>query len=295
MTEILEATMLICFGASWPISLIKNIKAKTAKSMSLQFLLLIITGYIAGISAKLINHNINYVLVIYLLNLIVVSFNLIVYFINRRNDQTACAETLTETKNWEETKMSFTATNKFTVEKIRFQEMNHLADKDGIVFFGSTYLSGLPLCELAHLFHIEETIYNRSITDMAIDECSGMLDSCVLDLNPQKVFVNLGDADLRNPHLNIEDFLKKYEWLLYTIHTKTKAELYVLSVHSDSPLANQVNMRLKQLAYECGSVFIDTNFSLNSEKPELQFFSQLKPYIRNHALSFSEAMDMVTI
>ena len=87
MTNILEAFMLICFGLSWPLSLYKNIKAKTAKSMSLQFTLLIITGYIAGITAKIVNHSFNYVLIIYILNLIIVSANIIVYFINLRYDK----------------------------------------------------------------------------------------------------------------------------------------------------------------------------------------------------------------
>ena len=95
MTNFLEAAMLICFGLSWPLSLIKNIKAKTAKNMSLQFTLLIITGYIAGISAKIISHNINYVLIIYLLNLVIVSANIVVYYINKgydmqRNKQFSC-------------------------------------------------------------------------------------------------------------------------------------------------------------------------------------------------------------
>ena len=39
MTEVLESVMLICFGLSWPISVIKNIKAHTAKNMSLKFIL----------------------------------------------------------------------------------------------------------------------------------------------------------------------------------------------------------------------------------------------------------------
>ncbi|MBQ5917744.1 MAG: hypothetical protein IIW92_04165 [Lachnospiraceae bacterium] len=83
--------MLICFGLSWPLSLYKNIKAKTAKSMSLQFTLLIITGYIAGITAKIVNNNFNYVLVIYILNLIIVSANIVVYFINLRYDKRSIA------------------------------------------------------------------------------------------------------------------------------------------------------------------------------------------------------------
>lgn len=86
MTEILESIMLICFGLSWPMSVVKNIKAHTAKSMSLPFILLIITGYVAGIAAKICAHNYSYVLVIYIINLVFVSANLVVYFINRNYD-----------------------------------------------------------------------------------------------------------------------------------------------------------------------------------------------------------------
>lgn len=87
MTSALEAIMLICFGFSWPINLVKNIKAGTAKSMSLKFILLIIFGYIAGITAKLIGHNFNYVLIIYILNLAIVSVNLVIYFVNKKKDK----------------------------------------------------------------------------------------------------------------------------------------------------------------------------------------------------------------
>lgn len=87
MTQVLEATMLICFGFSWPMNVYKNFKAKTAKSMSLPFILLIIFGYIAGIFAKLYSHNVNYVLAVYVLNLIIVLTNVIIYFINRRYDK----------------------------------------------------------------------------------------------------------------------------------------------------------------------------------------------------------------
>ena len=82
IAPVLETIMLVCFGFSWPINLIKAYKARTAKSTSLPFVLLIIAGYIAGISAKIVLGNINYVLVAYLLNLAIVSLNLVVYFRN---------------------------------------------------------------------------------------------------------------------------------------------------------------------------------------------------------------------
>lgn len=89
MQNLLEAIMLICFGFSWPMNLIKNVKAKSAKNMSLPFIVLIITGYIAGIAAKIIAGAFNYVLVVYFINLIIVSANLVVYFINVKYDKLA--------------------------------------------------------------------------------------------------------------------------------------------------------------------------------------------------------------
>ena len=82
MGSILETVMLVCFGFSWPLNVIKAYRAKTAKGTSLPFILLIITGYIAGISAKFISGQINYVLIAYILNLAIVSLNVIVYFRN---------------------------------------------------------------------------------------------------------------------------------------------------------------------------------------------------------------------
>ena len=82
MGSVLETVMLVCFGFSWPLNVIKAYKAKTAKGTSLPFVLLIITGYIAGISAKLISGQINYVLIAYILNLAIVSLNVIVFFRN---------------------------------------------------------------------------------------------------------------------------------------------------------------------------------------------------------------------
>ena len=79
MGTILETVMLVCFGFSWPLNVTKAYKAKTAKGTSLPFILLVIVGYVAGITAKLISGQINYVLIAYLLNLAIVSLNVIVY------------------------------------------------------------------------------------------------------------------------------------------------------------------------------------------------------------------------
>ena len=89
MSGIFETVMLVCFGLSWPLNVIKAYKARTAKGTSLPFILLIITGYIAGITAKLISGQVNYVLVVYLLNLAIVSLNVLVYIRNAALDRKA--------------------------------------------------------------------------------------------------------------------------------------------------------------------------------------------------------------
>ncbi len=88
MKEICELIMLLCFGISWPISVYKSIKTKSTKGKSVVFLFAIIFGYLFGIAGKFISHNITYVLVFYFVNLVVVSTDLIIYFINKHNEST---------------------------------------------------------------------------------------------------------------------------------------------------------------------------------------------------------------
>ncbi|MBR3917764.1 MAG: hypothetical protein IKJ59_03390 [Clostridia bacterium] len=89
MGQILETIMLVCFGFSWPLNVIKAYKARTTKGTSLIFIILIIIGYIAGILSKIISGQINYVLIAYILNLAIVSVNVAIYFRNAAIDKKA--------------------------------------------------------------------------------------------------------------------------------------------------------------------------------------------------------------
>ena len=84
--QIVEFIMLACFGLSWPISVYKSIKSKSTQGKSIVFIIAIIIGYISGIIGKIVNHQLTYVLIIYCFNLIVVSVDLVLFFINRKND-----------------------------------------------------------------------------------------------------------------------------------------------------------------------------------------------------------------
>ncbi len=82
MKEICELIMLICFGLSWPISVYKSFKSRSTAGKSVVFIIAIIFGYIAGIAGKLIGGQINYVLLLYGVNLLMVSLDFVLYFIN---------------------------------------------------------------------------------------------------------------------------------------------------------------------------------------------------------------------
>ena len=87
MASILETTMLVCFGLSWPVNLMKAYRAGTTKGTSLFFIVLITLGYIAGVASKLVSGQITYVLAVYVFNLVMVLGTLLVYFRNRRLDR----------------------------------------------------------------------------------------------------------------------------------------------------------------------------------------------------------------
>ncbi len=86
MSSIFEACMVICFGISWPLSIYKSWKSRSAKGKSILFLCFIFFGYICGITSKLLAGNTTYVLFFYILNLIMVGFDLLLYFRNKRFD-----------------------------------------------------------------------------------------------------------------------------------------------------------------------------------------------------------------
>lgn len=91
VAKILEATMLILFGISWPFNLLKSIRSKSTKGKSLLFLILIDLGYIAGITSKFVSPNFVWetdwwVFAIYVINFLFVSADLTMYFINRHRE-----------------------------------------------------------------------------------------------------------------------------------------------------------------------------------------------------------------
>ena len=94
MAELFEIIMIVSFGFSWPMNVIKSYRARTTKGKSLPFLCLILMGYIAGIASKFVNDAYMatfaekwYVLFFYVLNFCMVFVDFLLYFRNLRIDR----------------------------------------------------------------------------------------------------------------------------------------------------------------------------------------------------------------
>ena len=79
--QIFEILMMVAFGFSWPNNIATTLKNKSTKGKSLPFLLLIDTGYLCGIVGKILTLNLVwYVMFFYVLNFIMVTTDICLYF-----------------------------------------------------------------------------------------------------------------------------------------------------------------------------------------------------------------------
>lgn len=87
---LMEVCMILAFGFSWPMNVVKSYKVRTNKGKSLPFLILIFSGYICGITGTLLAPSCKwYVLFFYILNFIMVGADLLLYIRNYRLDRQA--------------------------------------------------------------------------------------------------------------------------------------------------------------------------------------------------------------
>lgn len=91
--HILEIAMIVAFGFSWPNNIITTLRNKSAKGKSILFLILIDFGYVCGIVGKILSGNIVwYVMFFYVLNFIMVSIDMALYFYYRHKEKKNVAD-----------------------------------------------------------------------------------------------------------------------------------------------------------------------------------------------------------
>lgn len=104
--SVMEMMMVVLFGISWPLNIVKAWKSKNAKGTSVLFYTFIWLGYLFALAGKfaLIHNNAPapwyetvhwYVMLFYFINIAMVSLGIGIYFRNKRMDtrkHTVCGE-----------------------------------------------------------------------------------------------------------------------------------------------------------------------------------------------------------
>lgn len=230
MGSIFETAMLVCFGFSWPMNVMKAYRARTAKGTSLAFILLIITGYVAGILAKLINNQINYVLVVYLLNLAIVLTNVAVYFRNRKIDRSK--------------------------EAVVVQSDNATS----VVLFGNNMDKEIPVAEIAQDYEFKFKMFNRSSSGLSLSNAKEYFTKYISPLNPESVMIHIGENDLSSFAMNCASFDLKYLDLISFIRS-TNHQMRIALVGNKDPEGTaeylEMNRHIKAIAESEKCDFID--------------------------------------
>ena len=106
VASIMEMLMVVCFGISWPINISKAWRSRTAKGTSVLFYFFIWIGYIFAIIGKIVLIVYNapqpwyetvhwYVMFFYIVNILMVTAGILIYFRNKHLDKLPKEEVIT--------------------------------------------------------------------------------------------------------------------------------------------------------------------------------------------------------
>lgn len=261
--HLFEAVMLVCFGFSWPLNVRKAYKARTAKGTSLAFIILIITGYIAGITAKFIHHQYNYVLAVYFLNLLIVFTNVLVYIRNKSLDKKAGAtKTLKMTAkdiksrlNQNENSLRISAE-----ENIETCDETPTEEKNAVILLGTGTDKMIPVSNLANEFSFNFPIYNKSRDTLSLSVAQDYIQSEISPLMPEAFILHLGENDKEFFAKSQENFDNLYLSLIESIKNGAKnTRIAIVSVKNptNDPSISSMNAHIKAISEAEACTFIN--------------------------------------
>ena len=166
---------------------------------------------------------------------------------------------------------------------------NLTAPKGGIVFVGSSLMEMFPIEEwAAELPEPKPLVYNRGVGGYTTSDLLPILDIVAWELDPGKVFINIGTNDLSDASQTIEGIMARYDEILSRIEAHlpgvpiTLIAYYpvnpdvaegdvkaCLEVRTNARIA-EANAAVKRLAEKHGQRYIDLNGPLTDEQGRLK-------------------------
>ncbi|GHU57860.1 lysophospholipase [Clostridia bacterium] len=120
--------------------------------------------------------------------------------------------------------------------RAKFAQDNKVAKKGQIVFVGSSLMEIFPIEKMQEGRGFSKVIYNRGVRATTTADLLEHMDVCILDLEPSKVFINIGSNDI-GFGVPEDVFLKNYDEILSRIKS------------SGQPLPKQPGTQVYAMAY----------------------------------------------
>lgn len=171
-----------------------------------------------------------------------------------------------------------------------FREKNRLAEKGQVVFAGSSLMEMFPVEEWAEeLGEGAPKVYNRGVGGYRTDDLLPIVDLCVTDLKPRKVFINIGTNDLSDASVPIEEMIARYDRILAQIEAEVPGvQIYLMAYYPINEEAaadegmraclrirtnekiREANRQAEALARRRGHRYIDVNAPLTDAQGRLK-------------------------
>lgn len=173
----------------------------------------------------------------------------------------------------------------------RYRVLNQFVKKGEILFTGSSLMEQFPVNELLMSNGMTQVIYNRGIGGFTTDDMLQYMEEMVFELEPSRIFINIGTNDIGSPDYKLETLMEKYEKILslirerlpkteinmlayYPVNETDKVPeeewgkfLFITRTNENIRLANEA---VKELADKMGCNYIDVSEGLRDERGKLK-------------------------
>lgn len=99
----------------------------------------------------------------------------------------------------------------------RYREANKTAQYGETVFAGSSLMEMFPINKFLEESGNDKIIYNRGVGGFVSEELWNALDTCILDLKPSRLFINIGTNDLSDPSIPIDRMIATYDKIITAV------------------------------------------------------------------------------
>ena len=170
----------------------------------------------------------------------------------------------------------------------RYREANKTAKHGETVFAGSSLMEMFPIDKLLEESGSDKIIYNRGVGGFVSEELWDALDTCILDLKPSRLFINIGTNDLSDPSIPIDRMIAVYDKIItaveqslpdiriylmayYPVNYEAAAESMkkCLRIRTNEKIA-LANTEVAALAARHSQRYIDINRNLKDEQGRLK-------------------------